>query len=78
MWACHEITHPRPAAALTEESSQVIGGSAVFMLVQFAVPPERIFGSLQAQWVGRLIADLYFYLSKHALVLHDQHCRYGQ
>jgi len=30
------------------------------MLVQFAVPPERIFGSLQAQWVGRLIADLYF------------------
>lgn len=63
MWACHEITHPRPAAALTEESSQVIGGSAVFMLVQFAVPPERIFGSLQAQWVGRLIADLHFYLS---------------
>lgn len=63
MWACHEITHPRPSAALTEESSKVIGGSAVFMLVQFAVPPERIFGSLQAQWVGRLIADLYFYLS---------------
>lgn len=59
MWACHEITHPRPSAALTEESSKVIGGSAVFMLVQFAVPPERHFRLSS----GRLIADLYFYLS---------------